>query len=48
MSEDYALTSISTETWMATCLLCKKPFRSDVQEKAVAKVKDHLREKHGK
>jgi hypothetical protein len=45
---DYKLSSITTETWTATCKICGKPFRSDVQSKAIARVKEHLRDKHGR
>ena len=45
---DYDLQSVTTETWTATCNLCGRPFRSDVKAKAIARVKEHLRDKHGR
>lgn len=48
MSEEYKLRSVTSETWMTTCNTCGKPFRSDVKEKAIKKVKDHIRDSHRK
>lgn len=45
---NYTLVPITSETWLATCGLCGKPFRSDVKAKAEKKVLDHLRDKHSK
>jgi hypothetical protein len=44
----YSLAPITSETWEASCNKCGKPFRSDVKEKAIKKVLDHVKDCGGK
>jgi NMD protein affecting ribosome stability and mRNA decay len=44
----YTVKKITTETYVATCKVCKKEFRSDVESKAVSKIQHHIIDKHGK
>ena len=46
MAREYKLNKVTTETYVATCKKCSKPFISDVKSKAIDKVKDHFRDKH--
>ncbi len=45
--QNYTINKITLETYVATCGVCKKPFRSDDKEKAIRKVESHIRDKHG-
>jgi hypothetical protein len=46
MAKEYSLNKATTETYIATCTVCGRPFRSDVAEKAIQKVTNHYRDKH--
>jgi transcription elongation factor Elf1 len=47
MAKEYSLIKVTTETYIATCTMCGKPFRSDVETKAIQKVTSHYTDKHG-
>lgn len=40
----YRLREVVEGTWEAACKSCGRPFRSDVQAKAIQKVLDHVRD----